>query len=202
MFLLSNLPILYRGVVTLTIKKFRTIDLIVLAIIALIVDVIGYFASQGALVFFYVTLSTPIMMIAYIRWNYRGLIINVVAIIIYTFLYSNFVFVSMIGYALSIMSIGLVMFWFKIVKPSHIKDEILILTLYYLSGYLLLFGFQILTQYIINGQVQWITMITRHSINFVLGWVIMLIASRQQDFMVDMNTYLLRQIEERKNEGL
>lgn len=186
----------------MTIKKFRTIDLIVLTVIALVVDVIGYFASQGALIFFYVTLSTPIMMIAYIRWNYRGLIINVVAIMAYTILYGNFEVISLIGYALSVMSIGLVIFWFKIVNPSRIKDEVLILTLYYLSGYLLLFGFQILTQYIINGQIQWINMITRHSINFALGWVIMMIASRQQDFMVDMKTYLLRQIEERKKEGI
>ncbi|MCF7931492.1 MAG: hypothetical protein K9L02_08295 [Acholeplasmataceae bacterium] len=186
----------------MTIQKFRTIDLIVLSLIALIVDVIGYFASQGALVFFYVTLSTPIMMIAYIRWNYRGLIVNVVAILVYTILYKNFELIPLIGYTLSVMSIGLVMFWFKIVKPSRIKDEVLILTLYYLSGYLLLFGLQVVSQWIINGQVQWITMITRHSINFALGWVIMLIASRQQDFMVDMKTYLRRQIEERKNQGL
>jgi hypothetical protein len=185
----------------LTIKKFRTIDLIVLTTIAVIVDVIGYFASQSALVFLYVSLSIPIMMIAYIRWDYRGLVVNVAAIIIYTILYQNFEWIPMIGYALSIMSVGLVMLWFKIINRNHIKNEILTLTLYFLSGYIMLFGIQALTQYIMSNQIQWITLIARHSINFILGWVIMMIASRQQDFMVDMNQYLLKQIEERKKEG-
>jgi hypothetical protein len=45
-------------------------------------------------------------------------------------------------------------------------------------------------------------MITRHSINFILGWIIMLIASKQQDFMVDMDSYLRKQIDERKKEGM
>jgi len=185
----------------LTIQKFRTIDLIVLTTIAVIVDVVGYFASQSALVFLYVTLSTPIMMIAYIRWNYRGLVINIAAIFLYTILYRNFELIPMIGYALSVMSIGLVMLWFKIIDRNQIKNEILTLTLYFVSGYLLLFIVQALTQYIIANEIQWITLITRHSINFILGWIIMLIASRQQDFMVDMHGYLLKQIEERKKEG-
>ena len=185
----------------MTIRKFRTVDLIVLTTIAIIIDVIGYFASRSDLVFFYVTLSIPIMMIAYIRWNYRGLIINVAAILVYTVLYRNFELIPFIGYTLSIMSLGLVMVWFKIVKRNHIKDEVLLLTLYFVSGYLVLFGIQVLTQYIISGDIQWITMITRHSINFILGWIIMLIASKQQDFMVDMDSYLRKQIEERKKEG-
>ena len=185
----------------MTIQKFRTIDLIVLSTIAVIVDVVGYFASQSALIFLYVALSTPIMMIAYIRWNYRGLIINIVSIILYTILYKNFELIPMIGYALSVMSIGLVMLWFKVIPKNQIKNEILTLTLYFVSGYVMLFMIQAFTQYLMSNEIQWITLIARHSVNFILGWIIMFIASRQQDFMVDMHGYLLKQIEERKKEG-
>ncbi len=185
----------------MTIRKFMTIDLIVLSVMALVVDIIGYFASKSALVFFYVSLSIPIMMIAYIRWGIKGMFINVLAIIVYTIMYQNFDLVPMLLYAASVLSIGLSMVWFKFVKKNHIKDEFLLLTLYYLTGYLFLFIIQAGSQLIISNEIQWITLTARHSINFLLGWVILFIASKQQDFMVDMNLYLLKSIQDRKKEG-
>jgi len=185
----------------LTIRKFMTIDLIVLSVMALVVDIIGYYASKSALVFFYVSLSIPIMMIAYIRWGIKGISINVLAILVYTVMYQNFDLVPMLLYAVSILSVALSMIWFKIVKKNHIKDEFLLLTLYYLTGYLSLFIIQAISQMIISNEIQWITLTARHSINFLLGWVILFIASKQQDFMVDMKAYLLKSIQDRKKEG-
>lgn|GEM_PF-1295826 len=185
----------------MTIRKFMTIDLIVLSVMALVVDIIGYYASKSALVFFYVSLSIPIMMIAYIRWGIKGISINVLAILVYTVMYQNFDLVPMLLYAVSILSVALSMIWFKIVKKNHIKDEFLLLTLYYLTGYLSLFIIQAISQMIISNEIQWITLTARHSINFLLGWVILFIASKQQDFMVDMKAYLLKSIQDRKKEG-
>jgi hypothetical protein len=185
----------------LTIRKFMTIDLIVLSVMALVVDIIGYYASKSALVFFYVSLSIPIMMIAYVRWGIKGISINVLAILVYTVMYQNFDLVPMLLYAVSVLSVAMSMIWFKIVKKNHIKDEFLLLTLYYLTGYLALFIIQAVSQLIISNEIQWITLTARHSINFLLGWVILFIASKQQDFMVDMNAYLLKSIQDRKKEG-
>lgn len=185
----------------MTIRKFMTIDLIVLCVMALVVDIIGYFASKSALVFFYVSLSIPIMLIAYVRWGSKGMIINILAILIYTLMYQNFELLPMLLYALSVLSVSSAMIWFKIVKKNHIKDEFLLLSLYYFTGYLMLFIIQAISQQIISNDIQWITLTARHSINFLLGWVILFIASKQQDFMVDMKAYLLKSIEDRKKEG-
>jgi hypothetical protein len=185
----------------LTIRKFMTIDLIVLSVMALVVDIIGYYASKSALVFFYVSLSIPIMMIAYVRWGIKGISINILAILVYTLMYQNFDLVPMLLYAVSVLSVAISMIWFRIVKKNHIKDEFLLLTMYYLTGYLALFIIQAVSQLIISNEIQWITLTARHSINFLLGWVILFIASKQQDFMVDMKAYLLKSIQDRKKEG-
>jgi hypothetical protein len=178
-----------------------TIDLIVLSVMALVVDILGYFASKSALVFFYVSLSIPIMMIAYIRWGFKGMIINLVAILVYTIMYQNFDLVPMLLYAASVISVAVSMIWFKIFNKNQIKDEFLLLTLYYFTGYFTLFIIQAVSQFIISNEIQWITLTARHSINFLLGWVILFIASKQQDFMVDMKAYLLKSIKDRKKEG-
>jgi len=67
----------------LTIKKFMMFDLIVLTIIAIVVDIVGYFASQTDLKFLYVALSVIVMMIAYIRWDYKALVIPLVIAILH-----------------------------------------------------------------------------------------------------------------------
>jgi hypothetical protein len=55
-------------------------------------------------------------------------------------------------------------------------------------------------QLVLFETVEWIVLISRHGFNIILGWVIMMIARHQEDFMVDMKTYLLKQIKERLEE--
>lgn len=186
----------------MTIKKFMTMDLMVLSIIAIIVDIIGYFASRSELVFFYISLSIPIMLIAYIRWGSKALVINGVVVILHLILYGTSDILATMLYSLSLISVGLALLWFKFVPRNQIKHEVLLITLYFLSAYTLLFLIQALAQYSIGFEVQWVTLLFRHMVNVILGWVILMIASRQEDFMVDMNHYLLKQIEDRKDEGL
>ena len=186
----------------MTIKKFMTMDLIVLSILAIIVDVIGYFASKSDLVFFYISLSIPIMLIAYIRWGYKAFVINIVVLLLHLVLYGTTKVLGTMIYSISILSLAIAMVWFRIVSRSSIKKEVFLITLYFLTGYLTLFLMQALAQYAISKDVQWTTLIIRHAVNIVLGWVILMIASRQEDLMVDMHQYLLKQIEDRKDEGL
>ncbi|PKK99277.1 MAG: hypothetical protein CVV57_03675 [Tenericutes bacterium HGW-Tenericutes-2] len=184
----------------MTIKKFMTFDLLVLTLLAVLVDVIGYFASLSDLVFLYVSLSIPVILIAYIRWGYKALVINLVIIILHLILYRGIQVLPMIVYLLSLGSISVSMIWFKLVKKNGIKDEVLLITLYFLTAYTTLFLLQAFAQYLEGGEIQWITLLIRHSVNIILGWVILVIASKQQDLMVDMHSYLLKQIEERKKE--
>jgi hypothetical protein len=96
--------------------------------------------------------------------------------------------------------ISTAMIWFKLVGRNQIKQEVLWLTLYFLTGYLMMFFTQVLAQYILFKEIEWIVLITRHGLNLILGWVILMIAKRQEDFMVDMEKYLLNQIKERQQE--
>lgn len=186
----------------MTIKKFMTFDLITLGVIAVIVDVVGYFASRTDLIFFYMMLSLPVMLIAYIRWNHHALWINVAVIMLHLILYGTSEVFGMLIYVMSIGSVGLALLWFKVLDKKQIKNELLLLTIYYVSTYLVLFFIQALAQMTIGENIQWLTLVIRHGVNFLLGWVILVIASRQEDLLVDMKTYLLKQIEERKDEGL
>ena len=185
----------------MTIKKFMTFDLLVLTIMAVVVDVIGYFASQSELVFLYVSLSIPVILIAYIRWGYKALVINLVIVVLHLILYRGIQVIPMMIYLISLLSISVSMIWFKFTKKNGIKDEVLLITLYFLTAYTTLFFIQALAQYVEGGEIQWVTLLIRHSVNIILGWVILMIASRQEDLMVDMNVYLLKQIQERKKEG-
>lgn len=179
-----------------------TFDLIVLTIMSVVVDIIGYFASQSDLVFLYVSLSIPVILIAYIRWGAKALVINIVIMVLHLVLYRGIQVLPMIIYLVSLFSISLSMLWFKFTDRSMIKNEILLITCYFLTAYSALFLLQAFAQYLEGGEIQWITLLIRHSVNFILGWVILVIASKQQDLMVDMKKYLLKQIEERKKEGM
>lgn len=184
----------------MTIAKYRLIDLIVLTLLCVIIDIVGFFVSQSDLIFFYVTLSTPILLIIYIRWDYRGLISTLVVAVLHLILYRNFDLLSLALYVTSIFMITTAMIWFKLVGRNQIKQEVLWLTLYFLTGYLMMFFTQVLAQYILFKEIEWIVLITRHGLNLILGWVILMIAKRQEDFMVDMEKYLLNQIKERQQE--
>jgi len=184
----------------LTIAKYRLIDLIVLGAVAVLVDLVGFFASQKELIFLYVTLSTPILMIIYFRWGAYGLYVNGVIALLHTILYRNFDLLPMLGYIASIFTLSSAMVWFKITNKSHIRSEVLLVTLYFLTGYLALFFTQVLIQWWLFDTVEWVVLITRHGFNIILGWVILMIARHQEDFMVDMKAYLLKQIKERQEE--
>ena len=107
----------------------------------------------------------------------------------------------MILYITSIFGLTLSMIWFKITRRNYIRDEPLLIILYFITGYIGLFGFQILSQFILFDKVEWSIMATRHALNIVLGLVVLMIARRQEDFLVDMEKYLLKQIKERQQEG-
>lgn len=184
----------------MTIAKYRLIDLIFLTIVAIIVDLVGFFASQKELIFLYVTLSTPIIMIIYVRWGAYGLYTNAVIAILHTILYRNFEFLPMLGYIVSIFALGSSMIWFKITTKPHIRSEVLLVTLYFLTGYLALFFTQVLLQMTLFDTIEWVVLITRHGFNLLLGWIILMIARHQEDFMVDMKQYLIRQAKERLEE--
>lgn len=184
----------------MTIAKYRLMDLIFLGLVAVVVDLIGFFASQKELIFLYVTLSAPIILIIYFRWGVYGFFVNGVIALMHTILYQNFEILPMIGYFASIFALGSAMIWFKITSKSNIRSEVLLVTLYFLTGYLALFITQAMIQLVLFETVEWIVLISRHGFNIILGWVIMMIARHQEDFMVDMKTYLLKQIRERQEE--
>ena len=184
----------------MTIAKYRLMDLMFLGIIALVVDLIGFFASQSDLMFLYVTLSTPILLIIYFRWGPYGLFVNGAVVILHTILYRNYEIMEMMGYAASIFAIGSAMVWFKITTKGQIRNEVILLTLYFLTGYLAMFFVQVIVQFVLYDKVEWVVLITRHAFNVLIGWVILMIARHQTDFMVDMRKYLLKQIKERNEE--
>lgn len=186
----------------MTIAKYRLMDLMFLGFIALAVDLIGFFASQSDLLFLYVTLSTPILLIIYFRWGIYGLYVNGAVIVLHTILYRNFEILDMLGYALSILAIGVSMVWFKLTTKGQIRSEVLLLTLYFLTGYLAMFLIQVLVQFVLYDKIEWVILITRNAFNIIIGWVILMIARNQTDFMVDMRKYLLKQIKDREEEHL
>lgn len=184
----------------MTIKKFRMIDLAILTIIAIVVDVVGYFASSGDLFAFYVMLSTPIVLIAYVRWKAPAIIMNFVLAVVHMLVYKIYDPGLLLGYSLGIMAISAAMLWFILIKPSNIRKNWIITILYFLTGYLAMFGVHVLTNVLLGEHVNWGSMFIRHGFNIALGIVVMIIAAVQKDLMVDMKENLLKQIKERQDE--
>lgn len=187
----------------MTIKRFMWMDIIVLTVLAIIVDTVAYFITgwiaqetlqEGLMESVFIAPGLCFVFLVYNRWGFKGIVPNVVTMLLQLLLYREQIFASyvyvlmvVIGYLAFILSILVFKY---IVKPS--KESWLILTVSFAAIYLVMVSVEWIVNIILGGVITWDGNFLRHSINLVVSMIIIMVMSFQKKMFVDMKTHLIK----------
>lgn len=168
-------------------KRLKLIDLIVFTMIAVICDVIAIKLKLLNLNL-YIAVSTPILILLYIRWGTWVLIPNVIISFVHFLSFGGAVESRLIHSAsILIMGITLLIIRLKPFKKLPIK-------LYNTLGlYVLIYILMLLSEwglsYTLEEPIVFINHLTYHSLNIIFGIIILILANLQPNIVVSMKSY-------------
>ncbi|MCF7932891.1 MAG: hypothetical protein K9K93_06960 [Acholeplasmataceae bacterium] len=180
----------------MTINKFRTFDLLILSVVAIVIDaVIASFGLFGIRLF--VALSFAVMMLGYVRWKKYALFMNaliaIAHMIIHLLLKQDLSIVLAHGMAVMAFSSALIILPIKSRTNTHTDDHLIILKA------LLCYGVYLVAEWLLMllfGQsVGILGHLLNHSLNILLTLGLLLIMNHQEDLMTDMTSYLRKKAE-------
>ena len=178
----------------------------------IVADVISFFATRLLIQNHenvYIAPSILIVIFIYIRWNKLGIIPNIILLLGQFVLYGNQIFGSYqfaIGFSVGYLSLFLVVF-LKKYKKSILNNWLLTILFYLLIPYAIMIGVEVIIVLGLGFNVgisEWylapLPFMIRHVTNIILLIIIMLIARRQPNFLVDMKQYLINNQKQREKE--
>lgn len=181
-------------------KTYKFLDIAILTALAVIAEVAGIgavktFFEPGSPISFILSLALPVVMIIIIRWNYYGLIAALAIGITNHIVLGSSDLSHLVIYSIGNLGVAVVFLWLHYRSKEAIRSDWILTTLYYLTGYIgvivcrsliaMLFGNHLLNT-MLNMFLQ------GEFLSIIIGFVVMMIARRQPNFMVDMKTYLLK----------
>lgn len=181
------------------IQRFKYMDLAFLTVIAVFAEAVGVGAlsrmfDQNSPLALQLSLAIPLLAIAMVRWNFWALPMAVLVGITTYIASGGGAIQYLVTYALGNLGIVLGMVWFKIADKDEMKNEWVVIILYYLTAYI---GVILLRSVVTTAfglgfwssfqEFFWLG----EMLNMVIGSGVVIIASRQKTTMLDMNTYLL-----------
>lgn len=188
----------------MTKKSYKLFDLTLLTVIAIIIEGILVFTSnqvkfmvEGFSVSFVVLFS----LIGMFRWNVLGVVPGIGAAIVGMIFQNSFVKdayspISMIGCIVGILSNLLLVLYLKKVTKTKIKENFILLIIYAVSGYCLFILFYSLTWGLFDRNLSlknvFNLVLSRNLLNLFMSTIVLLIANKVKDFLVDMDEYLIR----------
>ncbi len=176
------------GVASLTIRKYRTIDLIIFSAIACVLDVlIGRFGLFGGRQYF--GLSTVFVLVCYVRWGKYGLIANGVVLLVNSIV--NFVdFRIAVAHGVGILALavalGLVQWSALRVRRPGLGAASLYFIVAYATMFLVEFGLLVL----LGRGLPLIDYAVNRIFDVILGWGLLVIITLQKEILVPMNLYI------------
>lgn len=196
----------------MTLKKYKFLDIVILTAMGIVADVISFFATRLLIQNHenvYIAPSILIVIFIYIRWNKLGIIPNIILLLGQFVLYGNQIFGSYqfaIGFSVGYLSLFLVVF-LKKYKKSILNNWLLTILFYLLIPYAIMIGVEVIIVLGLGFNVgisEWylapLPFMIRHVTNIILLIIIMLIARRQPNFLVDMKQYLINNQKQREKE--
>lgn len=182
----------------MTIQKFRKMDLIFLTVVAIISDLLlAIFGLIGIRLF--LSIAYPLIVISYIRWNKHGIILNLVIVLLHIIIFG---LINQVGWPIAILhSIAIIGFSFIIFMISMTKQNekqvgLLTYLWIYSSGFLSVFLLEWVLFNFFGYELNLIGHAFNHSINFLFGFFIILITSRQKDILINMNHFFINKEKE------
>lgn len=182
----------------MTIQKFRNMDLIFLAVIAIVSDVLlSLFGLLGIGLF--LSIAYPIIFISYVRWNHYGLINNVVLMVLHIIIYGviertdwSITFI----HAMAILGFSSVIILIKWMNQEHRRLQRTSYLVMYLIGFLTVFFLEWGLFNIFGYELNLVSHSLNHVINLLFGLFIILIASLQKDLLINMKYYFIHKEKE------
>ncbi|MCR3905633.1 MAG: hypothetical protein NUK62_01200 [Tenericutes bacterium] len=183
----------------MTIKKFRTFDLIVLATAAIITDVLlALFGLIG--IRLYLAISYPIIILCYIRWRKYGIYSHLAVVLAHFILYGLYLDVGWLIALAHILALMMFAFILPLLKTKTFdkkRVEMKYNILLYLGIYLIVFFAEWILFAVFGFGLNLINHALNHSLNILLGLGLIMIMAYQKDLMVNMHQYLLEKDEEK-----
>ncbi len=178
----------------MSLKKYRQVDILILTVIAIVCEVVGYLAHMrypdaG----FYLSFSILLCMIAMLRWGIWGCIVYPVAGLFMVFTaQSGQVLEKILMYPVANCFIVLSIIMFRVVKRDDIRLDAGLTVLYVLVCYLSIaigkgFGLLLLGERPIQGMALYLL---AELFNIIMVFIVMLFLRKRDGLMRDMPTYL------------
>lgn len=183
----------------MSIRKFRAIDLLILTGLGLLFDLIigltGFFGIN-----LYAAISIPLILFCYVRWGVYGLISNGLLAIAHFLIYLDGTPLGIVGaHAGSLLGLAVVLLvprtWFRRPRTDFGK-----VALFYLFGYAAMMILEWTMDQLLYSGIPVANLLLNHVFNFLLGFGLLLIISRQKDLLIPMEVYLKEEQQKREDE--
>ena len=179
----------------MTKNQFKSIDLLIFAILVGFFEFINYFASVSfsSVTFTFLSFTVVLTLIAMYRWGLIGVLVSLPGGFVCCLVSGKFNIQTLTIYTISYLAsvFSYLIIW--IFKRKKVKENKLILLLYLLSGYSFvivirafisfLFGYKFLS---VLGEF-----FVRDSVSIFISYIIILITSSKNGILTEMNNYLL-----------
>gem|GEM_PF-2090613 len=186
----------------MSIGKYRTIDLLVLTGLAVLFDSIlgteGLFSADV-----YVAVSIPFILLCYVRWGIYGILPNIVTTITHIILFrTNFAGV-IVAHSVGLMALSIALVLIQKAPMQKLKIRYPHLILYYMICFFTMMTVEWVTLQIVGRGVPVLSFLLYELVNFLIGFGLISLVSRQKDLFVPMKLYfdnLEKEKEKRKSD--
>lgn len=180
----------------LTINKFRTFDLLILSVVAIIIDaVIASFGLFGIRLF--VALSYAVILLGYVRWKEYGLIANILVaiahMVIHLYLKQDIMIVLAHGISVMAFSAAILIMRFKNTLETKTDDHLVVIKA--ITCYLIYWLAEFILMSLFGQSVHLLGHAMNHSLNLLITTGLLIIMNHQEDLLTDMPSYLRRKDE-------
>lgn len=183
--------------------KFKLLDIAIFCMLAIAFEFINYYASArlGKYVICFLSYSIILSLISIYRWGVLGTTVGVCGAIAACISFKNFNLETMLIYIGGNLSLVLMCLFIKIFKHEKIKKNIGLLSLYLVSGYILVFTVRSLIAMIFGKEFISVfrDYFVTDSISIFISFIVLLISRGKNGILTEMNQYVKDVYEERTN---
>lgn len=184
----------------MNLKKFLVIDMVIMTIIAIGSEFIGYLISP---IYLYISFAQAFLLLLVIRWRHWSLIPIVATAVARVLIYKAANFNEVVIYGLPILLIGLALLFMKLKFFKKINENkftgpllyTIIFTIFFISTGLL-------TKVLISNSYSFINELAKYSITYIIGMILMYLFAGQKTMFVDFIEVQKKNVKESEANGI
>ena len=186
----------------MSIKKLRMVDVLILTLLMVILEVVWFFVSKSIVWLsysIYLPISTVIILILCIRWKQYAVVSAAIIFILKLLLTFDFHWLNILCIA-SMTFCPMIALPFIKAGDKELHNEIGLTAIFGLFGYICSLLVVVPIQVFIIKENMFAYSIA-NGINLIFGISVLMIACKQENFLIDMDEFLNSEIEKRQKMG-